>query len=188
VRSCAKQCILLNRGIIVISYIVSCKGKDLKASVEESRPGSYKVVLDGREQTVDFLEPQHDLFSLIIEGKSYEVDVDSCEGSDSLGVNICGYRFEVEVAEEKKRNLHSRMVFGPAGRQEIKSPMAGNVWKVLVREGDQVEAGRLLIILSAMKMENQIKTPIAGVVTSVTASEGGSVAAGDSLCVVEPSA
>jgi biotin carboxyl carrier protein len=65
--------------------------------------------------------------------------------------------------------------------------MAGNVWKVLVRQDDKVEAGQVLIILEAMKMENQIKAPAAGIVTFVTAAEGARVAAGDPLCVVESS-
>jgi pyruvate carboxylase subunit B len=66
--------------------------------------------------------------------------------------------------------------------------MAGNVKKVLVREGEQVEAGQVLIILEAMKMENQVKAPVAGKIASMTASEGIPVAPGDLLCAVEPPA
>jgi acetyl/propionyl-CoA carboxylase alpha subunit len=171
-----------------MSYIVTYKGKDVKASVEESRPGFYKVVLGGTEHEVDFLEPQPDLYSLIIEGKSYEINVDVCRDGDTIGVGILGSRFEVEVVEEKRKKLGPTMASGLAGRQEIKSPMAGNVKKVLVHEGDQVEASHVLIILEAMKMENQVKAPVAGTVTSVTASEGIPVAPGDLLCAVEPPA
>jgi biotin carboxyl carrier protein len=171
-----------------MSYIVTYKGEDRKASVEMSRPGFYKVVLGGAEHEVDFLEPQQDLYSLIIGGKSYEVDVDASEGSDTIGVGFRGNRFEVEVVEEKRKKLGPAMASGLAGRQEIKSPMAGNVKKVLVREGEQVEAGQVLIILEAMKMENQVKAPVAGKIASMTASEGIPVAPGDLLCAVEPPA
>lgn len=170
-----------------MSFIVTYKGEVLKASVEESRPGFYKVVLGDREHEIDFLEAQQNLYSLIIEGKSYEVDVNVCEGSDTMGVDILGDHYAVEVVEETKKRLSPKPSPGLAGRPEIKSPMAGNVWKLLVRQDEQVEAGQVLIILEAMKMENQIKAPVAGKVTSVSVSEGDRVAAGDPLCVVEPS-
>jgi biotin carboxyl carrier protein len=171
-----------------MSYIVTYKGEVQKASVEENRPGIYKVVLGGKEHEIDFLEAQQNLYSLIIEGKSYEADVEVCEDGDTIGIDILGEHYAVEVVEETKKRLILKDAPGLAGRQEIKSPMAGNVWKLLVRQDEQVEAGQVLIILEAMKMENQIKTPIAGKVTSVSVSQGARVAAGEALCVVEPSA
>jgi len=83
------------------------------------------------------------------------------------------------VVEETRKRLIPRDAPGLAGRQEIKSPMSGNVWKLLVRQDEQVEAGQVLIILEAMKMENQIKAPVAGKVTSVSVSQGARVAAGE---------
>lgn len=170
-----------------MSYVVTYQGKEVKASVERSRPGIYKVLFDGTQHEVDFLEPQPDLYSLIIEGKSYEADVDAHEGSDKIWVGILGNCFEVEVVEEKKK-LGPALASGLFGRQEIKSPMAGNVKKVFVHEGERVEAGHVLIILEAMKMENQVKAPVAGTVVSVSASEGIPVAPGDLLCALEPPA
>jgi biotin carboxyl carrier protein len=64
--------------------------------------------------------------------------------------------------------------------------MAGNVLQVLVQPGDRVAPGQVLLILEAMKMENEIKSPIEGIVSSLTARTGIAVAAGDPLCVVEP--
>jgi biotin carboxyl carrier protein len=75
---------------------------------------------------------------------------------------------------------------GASGRQDLKSPMAGNVRQVLAQPGDRVAAGQVLIILEAMKMENEIKSPIEGIVGSMTARIESAVAAGDPLCVVEP--
>lgn len=167
-------------------YITTYKGEEIKTRVEEIRPNFYRVVLGDREYEVDFLEPQKNLYSLIIGGKSYEVDVDAPEGSDVYGVGILGDHFEVEVVEEKKKKLAAKLAIGVSGRQDMKSPMAGNVWKLLVKEGDQVTAGQVLLILEAMKMENEIKSSIDGTVTSVAAKEGVPVAAGDPLCVVEP--
>jgi biotin carboxyl carrier protein len=64
--------------------------------------------------------------------------------------------------------------------------MAGNVRQVLAQPGDRVVAGQVIIILEAMKMENEIKSPIDGIVASLTARSGSTVANGDPLCVVEP--
>jgi glutaconyl-CoA/methylmalonyl-CoA decarboxylase subunit gamma len=170
-----------------MSYIVTYRGEDRRASVEESRPGIYKVILGGNPHEVDFLEERQGFYSLIIEGRSYAVDVDGSKDGDTIGISIHGNRFEVEVVEEKKKKLSPAVSSSLSGRQQIKSPMAGNVKKVLVREGDQVEAGHVLLILEAMKMENQVKSPVSGTVTSISASEGIPVAPGDRLCVVEPS-
>jgi oxaloacetate decarboxylase alpha subunit len=90
------------------------------------------------------------------------------------------------MVEEKKKKLAMKLSKGATGRQDIKSPMAGNVRQVMVKPGDKVAAGQVLLILEAMKMENEIKSPIEGIVGSVTAREGVAVASGDPLCVVEP--
>jgi oxaloacetate decarboxylase alpha subunit len=90
------------------------------------------------------------------------------------------------MVEEKKKKLAMKLSKGASGRQDIKAPMAGNVRKVMVEPGNRVAAGQVLLILEAMKMENEIKSPIEGIVGSVTAREGVAVANGDPLCVVEP--
>jgi len=88
--------------------------------------------------------------------------------------------------EEKKKKLAMKMSKGATGRQDMKSPMAGNVRAVLVQPGDRVVAGQVVLILEAMKMQNELKSAIDGIVASVTAREGVAVAAGDPLLVVEP--
>jgi len=143
------------------------------------------VTLGEREYQVDFLEPQPNLFSLIIDGRSFEVDVDARE-EDQFQVVLHGDSFEVEMVEEKKKKLAMKLARGLAGRQELRSPMAGNVRQVLAQPGDRVVPGQVLLILEAMKMENEIKSPIEGVVGSVSARAGAAVASGDPLCVVEP--
>lgn len=167
-------------------YIATHQGRTTKVKVKEPRPGQFIVSLGDREYDVDFLEPEPNLFSLIIGGRSYEVDVDATHVADTYEVLIKGDVYEIEMVEEKKKKLAQKMNKGASGRQDLKSPMAGNVRKVLVEPGDHVTQGQVLLILEAMKMQNEIKSPIEGVVASVTAREGVAVAAGDPLCVVEP--
>lgn len=146
----------------------------------------FRVTLGDRDYQVDYLEPQPNLLSLIIDGRSFEVDVDAADDSDLFEVVIKGDHFEVEMVEEKKKKLAMKLARGASGRQDLRSPMAGNVRQVLVQPGDRVAAGQVLLILEAMKMENEIKSPIDGIVSSVTARTGSAVASGDPLCVVEP--
>jgi biotin carboxyl carrier protein len=169
-----------------MTYIATYRGQTTRIQVQEPEPNQFRVVLGEKEYTVDFLEPQKNILSVIIDGKSYEVDVDAAETSDDFGVMIKGDHYEIEVVEERKKKLAMKMAVGAAGRQDLKSPMAGNVRKVLVAPGETVSAGQVLLILEAMKMQNEIKSPIDGVIGSVTAREGNTVAMGDPLCVVEP--
>jgi biotin carboxyl carrier protein len=169
-----------------MAYIASHQGKTTRVKILETSPNLFRVTLGEREYQVDFLEPQTNLFSLIIDGRSFEVDVDAPDRSDLFEVVIKGDHFEVEMVEEKKKKLAMKLARGASGRQDLKSPMAGNVMQVLAQPGDRVAAGQVLLILEAMKMENEIKSPIEGIVSSVTARTGVPVAAGDPLCVVEP--
>ncbi|MDR3670343.1 MAG: biotin/lipoyl-binding protein [Holophaga sp.] len=168
-----------------MAYIASHQGKSSRVKVAQAAPGRFRVTLGDQDYDVDYLEPQPNLLSLIIGGRSYEVDVDESE-PDLYQVVIKGDHFEVEMVEEKKKKLAMKLSRGAFGRQDLKSPMAGNVRQVLVQPGDRVAAGQVLLILEAMKMENEIKSPIEGIISSVTARTGSSVASGDPLCVVEP--
>ncbi len=167
-------------------YIATIQGKDVRVKVEEQAPGRFLVHLDDRVVHVDALEPQPNLWSLLIEHRSFEVDVDAVPESDTFQVHIEGDPYEVELLEERKKKLAMKMAKGAKGRQDLKSPMAGNVRQILVKPGDHVAAGQALLILEAMKMQNEITSPIEGVVASVTAKEGVAVAANAPLCVVEP--
>lgn len=166
-------------------YIASHQGKRTRIKVLETGPGQFRVTLGDREFLADCLEPQPNLLSLIIDGRSFEVDVDT-PGGDRFEVVIQGDHFDVEMVEEKKMKLALKRAGGMAGRQDLRSPMAGNVRMVRVQPGDRVATGEVLVILEAMKMENEIKSPIDGIIGSVTARTGVAVASGDPLCVVEP--
>ena len=187
-----------------MAYIATHQGRTLRVKVSEPAPERtvgdhplaearstsptprFTVTLGDRDYHVDFLEPQRNIYSLIIDGRSFEVDVDGAEGSDLFELVIKGDPYEIEMVEEKKMKLAMKRSKGVSGRQDIHSPMAGNVRQVLVQPGHRVEVGQVLLILEAMKMENEIKSPIQGIISSVTARTGVAVSNGDPLCVVEP--
>lgn len=169
-----------------MAYIATHQGRTLRVKISEPAPNRFTVTLGDKDYHVDYLEPQRNVFSLIIDGRSFEVDVDAADNSDRFDIAIKGDPYEVEMVEEKKKKLAMKLAKGLTGRQDIKSPMAGNVRQVLVQPGHRVAAGQVLLILEAMKMENEIKSPIEGIVSSVTAREGVAVSNGDPLLVVEP--
>jgi oxaloacetate decarboxylase alpha subunit len=115
-------------------------------------------------------------------------------GTVAYSVRVDGQVFEVEVAQsgELKNVLavshSSAAVKAPRSYsttgQALNSPLAGNIFKVLVRDGDAVNSGDVLIIMEAMKMETEIRAPIAGVVSNISTKEGDSVKTGQPLLVI----
>ena len=95
--------------------------------------------------------------------------------------------YEVEIEEVKKGEnpLPKKQVKVKGSGQSIDAPMPGNIWKVLVAEGDEVKTGDTLIILEAMKMENELVAPRDGKVSKIMTSEGTSVNTGDKLLIIE---
>lgn len=116
-----------------------------------------------------------------------------------FNVNVNGTHYEVEV-EEISANTVSKAapapkaapaaapaapkapVAAPAGAEVVKAPMPGNILEVCVKEGQKVNAGDILFILEAMKMENEIMAPAAGIVSGVAVQKGATVATGAVLC------
>lgn len=151
--------------------------------IVEDTPNIFTVTIDGVSRVVDFAQMGDNLCSLIIDGVSHDIDV--TENGDNFSVLSSGDHYEVEVLDEMKRLMKLRTSAGLEGRQVIEAQMPGMIWKVLVEPGQEVEAGEPLMILVAMKMENEIKAPKAGVVQELFVKADQTVAAGDKLAVVE---
>src|SRR5579883_1348547 len=129
-----------------------------------------------REYSIAALAPGS--FSVLIEGRSYSVVW--VEGS----IRVNGRPFAVEVFDPREMRGHSAGAFGE-GRRNIASPMPGKVVRVLVSAGDAVEAGQGLVVVEAMKMQNEMKSPKAGKVVEVKAKADATVQAGEVLVVIE---
>ena len=94
-----------------------------------------------------------------------------------FNVNVNGTLYEVEVDE-----IQAGAAAAPAGAETVKAPMPGNILEVRVKDGQAVQAGDVLFILEAMKMENEIMAPAAGIVSGVAVQKGSAVATGAVLC------
>jgi len=141
----------------------------------------YSVTLDGAEHTVDARKLEADFYSILYEGKSYEVSVESA-GSKYL-VRHGAYEQVVELADSAGSGRDELRKKG--GLLSIDAVMPGKVVRVLVSPGDEVRAGQGLVVVEAMKMENEIGAPRAGRVKSVDVSPGQNVETGSRLIVLE---
>ena len=113
-------------------------------------------------------------FAITVNGQSYEVEVEEIDAKAVKAAPAPESPKEAPKAEPK-----------PAGNGEkVTSPMPGNILSVAVKEGDTVKEGQQLMILEAMKMENEILAPCAGKVTSVAVAKGSTVESGSLLCTI----
>jgi biotin carboxyl carrier protein len=117
-------------------------------------------------------------YSVLIEGRSYDVVAAGGE------VRVNGRVFHVEVFDPREMRGRKNAAAGE-GRQNIAAMMPGKVVRVLVQQGDAVEAGQGLVVVEAMKMQNEMKSPKAGRVIEVKTRADATVAAGEVLMVIE---
>jgi biotin carboxyl carrier protein len=143
------------------------------------------IRLDGlppEHREASILEVEKGIFSVLLDGRSYEARVEP--GPAGLIVDVAGRRFDAEV--DDPRRLRKRAgAPGREGRQSVAAPMPGKVVRLLVSPGDEVQAGQGLVVIEAMKMQNELKAPKAGRVAALPAREGAAVAPGDVLAIVE---
>jgi biotin carboxyl carrier protein len=119
------------------------------------------------------------IYSILIDGRSYQATV-LAPGTIQVNDRV----FSIEVFDP--RELRARSSAGAShGRQDIVAPMPGKVVRVLVSVGDAIEAGQGLIVVEAMKMQNEMKSPKAGRVVEIKTKDGATVAAGEILVVIE---
>ncbi|AMX02830.1 sodium-extruding oxaloacetate decarboxylase subunit alpha [Microbulbifer thermotolerans] len=141
----------------------------LKFLSNRGNPDAFEPVPTGNEGSAVKNDKGEEVYTVTVEGKSYTVTV--ADGGDLTSVT--------PVASEAASPAGAAAPV--SGGEPVKAPLAGNIFKVLVKPGDQVTEGQTIIVLEAMKMETAVSAPRAGSVTSVSVKEGDSVAVGDAL-------
>jgi biotin carboxyl carrier protein len=152
--------------------------------VESLGEGRYAVTLEGQRVELESLLLPHGAVSMIVEGHSYSIEFEEKKG-DEVGVLVRGQLTRFDVADERKMRMRAAVTFKAEGRQTITAPMPGKIVKVFAKVGDEVAEGQGLVVVEAMKMENELKAPKAGKVTEVLVKEGVTVENGANLVVVE---
>ncbi|MEK7221436.1 MAG: biotin/lipoyl-containing protein, partial [candidate division NC10 bacterium] len=151
-----------------MTYIATSGGQEHRLDVRQDREGLH-VRLDDREYLVDLLRVDPALYSLLIGGRSYEIDV--LETEEALVVLVDGQPFQVEIQDEQQRRLRAAAGKGETktGKRIVTAPMPGKVVKLLVKPGDAVQPGDGVVVVEAMKMENELKASTAGTVKEIKA-------------------
>jgi biotin carboxyl carrier protein len=153
--------------------------------VELERVGEgYKVRLDGKLVNVDAMQIAPNTISILLEGQSFEIYV-SPAPDGTLKLQSGPHEFIAEVVDPRAWRGRRHGAVEAEGRQPVNAPMPGKVIRLLVKAGDDVEAGQGLVVVEAMKMQNEIRSPKKGKVERLLAKEGQTVNAGEILGWVE---
>jgi biotin carboxyl carrier protein len=161
--------------------IVTAEGRDRAVVVDGPGPdGTFRISVDGVDQRVDARALRAGTWSLVIGGANYLVDLDHRRTGIAASVGDSEVMLQVEDA------LHKRLASAAGTRpsasgEALRAPIAGKVVKVLVAVGDQVPAGAAVIVLEAMKMENELAAERGGTVSAIHKAAGQAVDTGDLL-------
>jgi len=163
-------------------YQVTLNGVQHRVEISQ-REGALTITVDGKEVRPDVANPEPDVLSIVLGGKSYEIKRQSTPAGTRIVIGDAV--FDVEVSDPRSFRQRKRRGGSEEGPQKITSPMPGKVVRVLAPGGTEVEAGQGVIVIEAMKMQNELKSPKKGKVQKIVAKEGAAVNAGDVLAIIE---
>jgi biotin carboxyl carrier protein len=157
----------------------------IELPVELQRDGTrWKIAVNGLATDADAIEITPGVFSILLNGRSHEIRV-APNPDGSLTIQNGPHEFKAEVADPRAWRGRKHGAVEAEGRQKIVAPMPGKVIRLLVKPGDKVEAGQGLLVVEAMKMQNEVKSPKTGTVEKLAAREGQPVNAGDTLAWID---
>src|SRR5258706_2962439 len=163
-------------------YEVTVDGKLHRLELERGQR-VWKCRLDGQEIIVDAILARPDVLSLLVDGRSYEIKRE--QTATDLHLWVRDTRFEVELRDPRSLRARRDGTRDASGPQKLVCPMPGKIVRLLVTEKSEVDAGQGIVVVEAMKMQNEIKSPKKGVVQKILVAQGASVNAGDVLAIVE---
>jgi biotin carboxyl carrier protein len=165
-------------------YAVTAGGRARAVEVEEGEAGQWRVSIDGKETRLALRVPGPGLMSWLDGATVVLASVDGALPRLSVGVR--GQAIPVEVSDGQQAAIAGVVDRArPAGPATVRAPIPGRVVRVLVKAGEVVAAGRGVVVLEAMKMENELRAPRDGTVKLVSCAEGAAVETGQTLITLE---
>ncbi len=176
-----------------MKFIANLDGVEHQVNLEpvEDQDNQYVITLDGHAYRVDAHSMLSEIVTTIIDGKSYDIDIEQQNLADSLdgrlGVRVRGRVVYLEMLDERHKKMKDAQAvrFSEQGLIRVCSPMPGKVLRVMVKEGEVVEEGQGLLVVEAMKMENELKAAKKGVIKELLAKPGAPVEGGALLLTIE---
>jgi biotin carboxyl carrier protein len=170
-----------NWPLVCVTYHITIDGKKYRLDLNRA-DGRWWCRVDGREVEVDAVLVRPNVLSLRIGNQAYEVKCERLAGETHLWVGSACFAAEVRDPRSLRGRVRQVDNHGP---KKLTAPMPGKIVRVLVGEGDEVEAGSGVLVMEAMKMQNEIKSPKKGTIRKIPVSEGDAVNPGDVLAIVE---
>lgn len=145
--------------------------------------GAVRLSFGGATREAQVSEPEPGMFTVIINDRVYRCALEESPGG-AVEVVVNGKRIPV-AARDKKHMRGQAGAAAASGQVKLSAPMPGKVVRVLLNAGDEVAARQGVLVVEAMKMQNEVQSPKAGRVAEIKVSEGQTVNAGDVLAVIE---
>ena len=153
-------------------------------SVEVMHSGERaRWTIDGSELDADAVEVSPGIYSILIGGKSLEARVEA-KGDSQLRVTVASREYEATIRNSRKWKRDRAAGAEAAGPQQVTTPMPGKIVLVLMKTGDAVDAGQGIVVVEAMKMQNEIRSPKSGTVERLLVVAGQTVNAGEVVAIV----
>ena len=176
-----------------MTFIGKIDNEEHVVTVEDNdeNPHTFDVKLGEHVYQVDAHTMPSEIVSVLIDDKSYDLDLEKSNPLDSLdgrmGVRVRGRVIYLEMLDERRKKMKDAQMtrFADGGLLRIVSPMPGKVLRVLVKEEQKVSEGDGLVVVEAMKMENELKAPRDGVVKKILANAGEPVDGSTLLLTIE---
>ncbi len=146
--------------------------------------GSAQLAFGGATREAQVSEPEPGVFTVIINNRVYACALEQAP-SGSTEVIVNGKRIPVAVRDKKRLRGRAGEGADASGQVKLSSPMPGKVVRVLLSAGDEVAAHQGVLVVEAMKMQNEVQSPKAGKVAEIKVAEGQTVNAGETLAVIE---
>jgi biotin carboxyl carrier protein len=166
-----------------LSYLVTIQGTTYTVSLDD-REDQVALRVDGRTLEIDMASIQGDhSYSLLIDGRSYTAV--AATGGEHREVRVNGVSSVVTVEDEQLARLRGQVkTRRRAGGEQVKAPMPGRIVSISVAVGDTVETGQGVVVIEAMKMENELRAHAVGTVKEIRVGEGDTVDKNDVLVVI----
>jgi biotin carboxyl carrier protein len=164
------------------------KSGDRTAKIEilQQEGSLYKVKIDNKEYELDVEKVSDGIYSVLNNGQSLNLEMIEGESINAYKVNALSNYFEIEVIDARTRYLMSTKGEHESGDNLVMSPMPGKVVRIPVEEGQKVEKGQTVIVISAMKMESEYKAPVTGIIHHILVKEGSTINGHQPLIEITP--
>lgn len=164
-----------------MTHEIAIDGKSYRLDLNQAE-GRWSCRVDGRDIEVDAVLARPNVLSLRLGNKAYEVKCERVGGETHIWVG--SQRFAAEVRDPRSLRSRTRAA-DDHGPRKLTAPMPGKVVRILLTQGTAVEAGAGVLVVEAMKMQNEVKSPKKGTIQKIVVTEGAAVNAGDVLAIVE---